>query len=211
MIKFTRKIFGVIFLSSFWPTVISGANISDLHPYFAGRTRATIEAKKFPRWDASAQATEKSYTYMTASEMQSRVLSLTGFYHPAFEVYADVLGRFDPNTGLRTTDRPSLLSVLFMQQISSSVGQRVIEREIFLDDAERIVFSGIDLTTSPDDVNLNECINGLIFNWLGVTASETALSALRQGFRAAEAQGSPGAGYEWLLAMLLNHGGLYYY
>src|SRR4051794_9246925 len=90
-----------------------------------GRDWAPPEMSR--RWDASL-------TYMTAPEMQTTIAALTGYAHPAFDRYADVLGRYDPATGRRTTDRPSLLGVLFMQQIAASVAADVVEREAFLDD-----------------------------------------------------------------------------
>jgi hypothetical protein len=177
---------------------------SSAEPVFVGRAAHFV-------FHAPPMRRSLSLTYMTADEMQSKVVSLTGFLHPAFDAYADVLGRYDSRTGLRTNDRPSLISVFFMQNITMAIADSVVEREIFLDDSERIVFSGADLLTSPDDSKLTTAIDGLFVRWLGSSASPEALVQLQIGFRRTEAANNVPAAYKWLLSMLLRHGGLYYY
>jgi hypothetical protein len=174
-------------------------------PVFVGRGQVAI------RPQASLRSPMHTYTYMTAFEMQSTVVSLTGFLHPAFEAYADVLGRFDPVTGLRTNDRPSLISVFFMQKIAGALASAVIERELFLDDEERIVFQCVDLEAEPDDAALASLVDAMHTRWLGSPADAETVSELIAGFRGASAARGPTAGYEWLVSMLVRHGGLYYY
>lgn len=152
-----------------------------------------------------------AFTYMTADEMRSKVASLTGFDHAAFELYADVLGRYDPVTGLRTNDRPTLISVLFIQKVAGQVADAVLERELFLDDEERIVFRGIDLAASPEDDALSTFLASLHGAWLGLPPSGTTLNALSAAFREAEGAQGPAAAYRGVVASLLEHGGLYYY
>jgi hypothetical protein len=154
---------------------------------------------------------EAATTYMTAAEMQETIAGLTGFSHPAFERYADVIGRYDPVTGRRTADRPSLVSVLFMQQIALSIADFVVEREMFLDDDERLVFSRIDLAASPDDAALQTFVDALHTRWLGQPPGAPTMAVMTRNFRAVEtAQGVPAA-YGRVLALLLQHGGLYFY
>ena len=154
---------------------------------------------------------EAATTYMTAAEMQATIAGLTGFSHPAFDRYADVLGKFDPATGRRTSDRPSLVSVLFMQQIALSIADSVVEREMFLDDDERLVFSHVDLATTPDDATLQTFVDALHTRWLGLPAGAPTMAIMTRNFRAVEqAKGVPAA-YGRVLALLLQHGGLYFY
>ena len=150
-------------------------------------------------------------TYMTAMEMQSRVAGLTGFSHPAFASYADVLGKYDPLTGRRTADRPSLVAVLFMQQIAESVASNVVEREEFLDDSERYVFNGVDLAASPSSEALRAFVAGLHTSWLGQAPGATTLRILTDNFRGVENTKGPAAAYGQVLSLLLQHGGLYFY
>lgn len=155
---------------------------------------------------------EMLYSYMTASEMQSKVRSLTGYIHPAFIVYADVLGRYDSTTGLRTNDRPSLITVFFIQKIADSVATAVLQRELFLDDDERIVFKGVDLSVTPSNQDLENVIVGLNERWLGQTPGTVTMTQLEAGFRQVEqAAGDSVAAYTWLTGMMIRHGGLYYY
>jgi len=154
---------------------------------------------------------ELAFTYMTADEMRSKVASLTGFDHAAFELYADVLGRYDPVTGLRTNDRPTLISVLFIQKVAGQVADAVLERELFLDDEERIVFRGIDLAASPDDDAMVAFLASLHGAWLGLPLSSTTANALAAAFRESEGASGTAAAYRGVVASLLEHGGLYYY
>ena len=129
----------------------------------------------------------------------------------AFDKYADVLGKYDPATGARTTDKPSLLAILFMQQIALSVADYVLEREMFLDDGERVVFGHVDLSTSPAEGALDTFLDALHTRWLGWPVGAQTLAVLHGQFRQLEtAQGTPAA-YGRVLALLLQHGGLYYY
>lgn len=149
--------------------------------------------------------------YMTAPEMQAKVARLTGYLHPAFSAFGDVLGRLDPRTGLRTNDRPSLVTVFFMQKIAESVAASVIRREMFMDDEERIVFGGVDLGRSPTDAELANVIDGLFVRWLGTSPGAAAMAATSSAFRRAEAGATPMAGYGAVVALMVRHGGLYYF
>jgi hypothetical protein len=150
-------------------------------------------------------------TFMVAAEMKAKVASLTGYEHPAFDHYADVLGKYDPVSGRRTVERPSLVGVFFMRQIAASLATVVVRRERFLDDGERLVFGGVDLDASPSDDGLARALGDIYERWLGATPSADAAATLATQFRAAEARGGVGAAYEHILGVFLQHGGLYYY
>ena len=191
-------------------TVASGAlaasapSLESLRPRFVGLLPGETPVNQSTEF-------ELSFAYMTASEMQSKVRSLTGYLHPAFDIYADVLGRFDPRTGLRTNDRPSLVTIFFMQKIADTLATAVIEREIFLDDAERIVYQGVDLAVSPSEGGLASLIESLYGRWIGQACGPLALAEIEAGFRREEGTGGPVGAYRWLTGMMIRHGGLYYY
>lgn len=183
-------------------------SVESLAPVFVGLAPGDppLNQSRLPTGDL-----EMAFMYMTAAEMKSKVRSLTGYLHPAFDTYADVLGRYDPRTGQRTNDRPTLVTVFFMQKIADAVAEAVVAREIFLDDQERIVFQGVDLTASPTDDELTRLVERLYARWLNAPVGAAALSPLIAGFRADEQAGGVEAAYRGLTALMIRHGGLYYY
>ena len=179
---------------------LSGAG--GLEPRFVG-----WQASTSPRMCSEAAP----LTFMTAKEMQASVIGLTGFFHPAFDSFADVLGKFDQTTGQRTVDRPSLVGALLMQQIGTSIAACVVERELFLSDDERIVFTGIDLAASPSDEQLASFLSDLHQRWTAMVPGSESLAVLKNRFRSVEAAtGTPDA-YGGVVALLLQHGAVYYY
>ena len=160
---------------------------------------------------ATSAAENAGLSYMTAEEMQAKVFRLTGFQHPAFDQFADVLGRYDPATGLRTVDRPTLVSVLFMQKVAGQVADMVLERETFLSDDERVVFVGVDLAQSPDDAALAAFIARLATRWLAWPLGDASAAQMAAVFRRAEPDRGTPAAYRDVIASCLEHGGLYYY
>lgn len=175
-------------------------------PYFVGHDRASAYQSLLRR-----QSFRIATTYMTAEEIQTTVAALTGYLHPAFIQFSDVLGRFDPLTGRRTTDQPSLISVLFMKMIATQIAAYVVERELFLDDAERIVFNSLNLDSSPPDSDLDGFIQSLHARWLVEAPGPRTIQILHDEFRKEEGEKGPAAGYAAVVAVLLQHGALYYY
>lgn len=188
------------------PAALAGGSPLELTPQFV-----SPQLRSPPPVAMSRARQPRSFAYMTAYEMQSTIAALTGFLHPAFELFADVLGRDDPVTGRRTTDRPSLAGVLFMKQVAMQIAAYVIEREAFLEDDERIVFGGVNLETSPSDAVLDSTIDLLHARWLGTLPYPESARLLREGFRAAESSSGTPAAYAVLVALLLQHGALYFY
>lgn len=169
-------------------------------PFFSGKTLVP------PRGDE-----ELIFVYMTAEQMQAKIAGLTGYTHPAFIQYAAVLGHFDAKTGVRTADRPTLLSVLLLQRIGKDLAEVVIERETFLSPQERCVFNDVDLTVAPAEPALRSFLSSLYLVWLGQTVAETALKGLVERFFAVlQQEQKPTLAYQNTLAVLLQHGGLYY-
>lgn len=156
---------------------------------------------------------ELIFSYMTAEQMQAKVTSLTGYEHPAFEEFAAILGHVDPTTSMRTSDRPTLLSVLVLQHISADLADAIIAREAFIDPQERIVFVEIDLSSILIGLQLEEFLRRLFMSWLGQALEGKALQDFLEVHAAAVKQTGglvPTAGYRAVLALLLQHGGLYY-
>ena len=149
-------------------------------------------------------------SYMTAQEMQSTVALLTGFLHPDFETFASSLGTIDGQTGSRTTDRPSLVAVLFFRRVAADIAAAVIERETFVDDEERIVFGGVELSRSPTDGELNSLIQRTYEAWLGSAVGQANLVLINGLFRQRERSATTIAAYQSLVEVLLQHGGIYY-
>jgi hypothetical protein len=152
-----------------------------------------------------------SLSYMTAGEMQQKIVAITGFLHRDFDTYADVLGRWDPRSGTRTADRPSLVSFLFIKKISRSVADAVIEREVFLDPDERVVFRNTDFSRSPTDSEIESAISVIYQNWLQLPIDADILDSLSQDFRSKEHQAGFIEAYTTLIEVLLQHGAIYYY
>lgn len=141
--------------------------------------------------------------FMTADEMRQRVAELTGYNHQGFYAFADALGRFDPISGARTNDRPTLITVLILRRISSEIADAVVDRERFLDDGERLVFRGIDLDQAPDEAQTDALAAELFKSWLGyeLLPHEAVL------FREARQNG----GYKAILELMLQNAALFYY
>lgn len=150
-------------------------------------------------------------SYMTAAEMKQKVRAVTGFLHSDFDTFADVLGRWDPRSGTRTSDRPSLVSFLFIKRISANVAQAVLKREVFLDPEERTVFRHTDFSASPTDDELANVVTGLFESWLTTAIDAESLQELTDEFRLQENTAGQIAAYQWLVETLMQHGGLYYY
>jgi hypothetical protein len=148
--------------------------------------------------------------YMTALEMQSTVALLTGFLHPDFETFASSLGTIDSVTGRRTTDRPSLVAVLFFRRVSAEIAAAVVERESFVDDDERIVFGGVDLGRSPTDSELQNFLARIYEGWLGIAIGQDNLTLLAGLYRQRERTAKSTAAYQTLVEVLLQHGSIYY-
>lgn len=150
-------------------------------------------------------------SYMTAAEMKQKVRNITGFLHSDFDTFADVLGRWDPRSGTRTADRPSLVSFLFLKRIGANVASAVLKREVFLDPEERTVFRHTDFAVSPTDDELVNVISGLYENWLATPLDGETQQELNAEFRTRENESGQIAAYQWLVEILMQHGGLYYY
>ncbi len=150
-------------------------------------------------------------SYMTASQMQAKVEQMSGFRHPGFADFAAIFGEFDARTGLRTNDRPTVMSVMVMEQLAGDVGDAVYERESFLDDADRIMFRGISLDTSPTESELPVVAGFLCAAALGKTCPAELTNVLITEFRSREsALGLPEA-WAGLVAAILQNGLNYYY
>lgn len=141
--------------------------------------------------------------FMTAPEMKARVQELTGYEHSGFDTFADALGRLDPITGARTNDRPTLVTMLILRSIGAEVAAAVLAREAFLDDGERLVFSGVDLTATPTDDELAALVLRLFGEWFGFEAQVDEIAALRVAYRV--------GGYAGFLGLLLQNAALYYF
>ncbi len=151
-------------------------------------------------------------SYMRADQMAQKVRSLTGFYETGFDEFAFILGTIDPKTGTLTNDRPTVVSVIVLEKLTAEVANAVLEREIFLDDADRVVFTGFDLSVSPDEKALQAELDRLCLAFFAQTCAPVSSLAWREDFRATE-KSSGGSMKAWtqLLGKLLQDGTLYYY
>jgi hypothetical protein len=151
-------------------------------------------------------------SYMTAEQMAEKIVFLTGFYQPGFEEFASIIGRYDPATGVRTTDRPTIMSTMVIQGLTREVGASVVEREIFLGESDRVVFRGINLEESPPDERLAHISADICTLWLTFDCPPEIQSRLAADFRATELQ--PGGlmnAWKQLVSSLLQIGTLYYF
>lgn len=194
---------------SIFYTPVTSAQSVELAPRltFAGIGIAKKDSEASP----NKQHTLLALSYMTAPEMKQKVRNVTGFLHSDFDTFADVLGRWDPQSGTRTADRPSLVSFLFLKRIGANVATAVMKRETFLDPEERTVFRHTDFASSPNDNELANVIIGLYENWLSTPIDNESLQELSDEFRARENDSGQIAAYQWLVEILMQHGGLYYY
>jgi hypothetical protein len=153
-----------------------------------------------------------SLSYMTADQMAEKIRSLTGFYQPGFDEFGDIIGRLDPRTGIRSNDRPTVMSVLVLEQLAHEVAQSVLAREEFLDAEDRVVFRHLDLDQSPDDTSLSQFTRELCSSWLAQRCPSDIASELIADFRAAESRAG-GSQQAWtqLVGSLLQNGTIYYY
>ena len=103
-----------------------------------------------------------------------------------------------------------MLSVLLIQKIARDVAQCVLEREQFLSTNERIVFPGVALDQAPIPDALAVLWTQLYRRWLGAPLSGASLEVLVTLFKQKLAAQGPAAAYQAVLALLLEHGGLYY-
>jgi len=150
------------------------------------------------------------YSYMTAEQMQARITALTGYEHPDFITFGDILGRNDPASGTRTNTEPSVLSILMLLKIATDIATMVVEREIFLGDQGRMVFAGIDLERAPEGEALSNFLSELYQRWLNTPLSRLSLRLYLDRFNSTLATSGPTAAYQSVLALLLEHGGLFY-
>ncbi len=151
-----------------------------------------------------------SLSYLTAEEMAEKIRAMTGFYQAGFEEFGSIIGQWDPVTGTRTNDQPTIMSVMVVGQLVSDVAQSVYDREIFLDEADRVVFVGLDLGMTPDDDTLAFFSQNLCREWLGISCQAEMERMLIEDFRAAEAQSLESA-WVGLIGEFLQTGTIYFY
>jgi hypothetical protein len=175
-------------------------------PIFIGSNRPQL-AQSMRRSESTAFA----LSYMTSDQMAEKIRYLTGFYHPGYEEFGSIIGKLDPNTGVRTNDRPTVLSVLIVERLVSEVAASVIEREAFLDNEDRIVFPGIDLEHSPTPEVLARFIGETCPNWVARTCPDTVQESLITDFRQVETSAGVSAAWGGVIANLMENGALYYY
>lgn len=151
----------------------------------------------------------RSLSYMTAEQMAERVQNLSGFYQSGFATYARIIGTFDPVIGARTNDRPTALSVLIINDLLKEVAENVVAREIFLDEADRVVFIGIDLAKQPDRVVLTALMERLCAEWLDQECPAAFNALLLEDFAAHSSENLTLA-WQDFISLFLQNGTLYY-
>ena len=145
--------------------------------------------------------------YCLATEMAEIVSSLTGFYHPGFKTFEDVLGREIPETGSRSVSRPSVLSFLCLRRIAWDTALAVCEREGFCLPEERLVFK----LFSPSSLDVSEDVE---WQQRSLLWQDAFLSPMEQSEKNATQRVSNldmRDQRKIFLANVLSHGGLYTY
>ena len=150
--------------------------------------------------------TPRSLSYMTAEQMAAKVQTLTGFYQSGFEDFKRIIGTYDPVTGSRTNDKPTVLGVLILDRLFSEVANNVVAREIFLDKSDRIVFRDIDLSQPPNAESLGPLTRQLCLDWFAMSCPPELASILY----GADLQAGKTLSWEIYLSTFLQNGSLYY-
>lgn len=191
-----KLVFGTLTFAVAQPTLA--------RPIFVGTSKVAMMSH--------ARAPSSSLSYMTADQMAERVTALTGFYQPGFAEFGSIIGKLDPRTGVRTNDRPTVMSVMLIEQLVQDVAETVLAREQFLDDDDRIVFIGLDLRYAPNDATLRQFVADTCSSWLIQVCPADLEQALIDDFRHAEAN-TEDIGDAWtaLISSLLQNGTIYFY
>lgn len=151
----------------------------------------------------------RTLIYMTADQMASKLRSLTGFYQPRFADFARIIGTFDPLIGARTNDRPTVVTVLLMEDLVSEIAVSVVAREIFLEPEDRLVFQGIDLSREPSEEELRRLSQDLCEEWLAQSCPVAMEDSLLEEFQA-QAETDLLRAWQGYLSVFLQNGSLYY-
>ncbi len=166
---------------------------------FVGRLGTLDEAAERPR----------TLVFMTSEQMASKVQALTGFYQPGFEDFARILGTFDSKIGTRTNDHPTVLTVLILEGLMQEVASSVVAREIFLDDADRLVFPGVDLSQAVSEERLRGFTQGLCDAWFHLPCPVAFEDAMLSAYVSTEGA-DVSQRWESYLNLFLQNGALYY-
>ena len=157
-------------------------------------------------------AEDSSLRFMTADQMAAVLVDATGYYHPGFEEFASILGRYDARTGNRTNDRPTIMSVLVMNRIASDIAKKVVLREKFLDESDRVVFLGVEFGQTPSFEFVWEMVLRWRSRWGLVHWDLQSKEKFAELYReVSSSETDPDKLWEKLLTILLQDGALYFF
>ncbi len=186
-----------------------------LEPFFVGSTK--FDHQVMPLFNDGIERPSRlsrermmgSLRLLTAREMQALVVQLTGFYHPGFAAYERLIGVTDTQTGQRVPQGLSASGALALRNLASSLGQKIVARELFLEESERVVFRSIDLTLPFDESFWRHQLRRISNDWFEFDLSETASNRIVN--RALEVQNRTDGrtALADFIATLLQHVGLY--
>jgi hypothetical protein len=186
-----------------------------LEPFYVGSSKLNRSMTPISIEVASVspgQRTERiagTLRLLTAMEMQALVLQLTGFYHPGFAAYERLIGVIDTQTGQRVPQALSASGALALRNLAASLGQRIVARELFLDDSERVVFRGIDLSSPFDESFWQQQLRRLSTDWFEFDLSEVASDKIVTRALEVRNRTDGRTALADFLATLLQHVGLY--
>jgi hypothetical protein len=186
-----------------------------LEPFFVGSStvdRSAIRASSAMPNVSPGRPTERisgSLRLLTALEMQALVVQLTGFYHPGFGAYERLIGVIDTQTGQRVPQGLSTSGALALRNLAASLGQKIVAREFFLDESERVVFRSIDLSLPFDESFWRQQLRRISTEWFEFDLSQVAADQIVSRALEVRSRTDGRTALADFLATLLQHVGLY--
>jgi hypothetical protein len=186
-----------------------------LEPFFVGGSSFDHAAVRTGSAIANVSAgrqTERiagNLRLLTAQEMQALVVQLTGFYHPGFAAYERLIGVIDTQTGQRVPQGLSASGALALRNLAASLGQKIVAREFFLDESERVVFRSIDLSLPFDEAFWRQQLRRISTEWFEFDLSQAASDQIVSRALDVRSRTDGRTALADFLATLLQHVGLY--
>lgn len=183
-----------------------------MEPYFVGsvrRIRPQVAGAQKASERRTDQGLASNLRLLTAREMQALVAQLTGFYHPGFEAYERLIGIVDTQSGQRVPQGLSASGALALRNLASSLGQKIVAREFFLDPAERVVFPDVDFALPLDEAFWRLQVRRISGDWFEFDLSAGACDQIVNRALDVQQRTDGRTALADFLATLLQHVGLY--
>ena len=149
--------------------------------------------------------------FMTAKEMQAKVLKLTGIKFKEFLKEESILGKIDTEKRTRSNNKPNLGVINFFKKHAKEFAKATMKREDFLYKDQRLLFTDLDTSQSKNQKEWTKVLINLHQKWLSYPPNSETIKMIAPELVRIDKEVGTYQAYTALITLMIQNLSLYYY